>query len=959
MKYFKNISVLSQLKLVYILLVLVVVSFAMNSYRQSEKLHEQTVLLGEHPLQVRAAIADIELNLLQIELLFTAKNDLVMVEKVDSHLFVCETQFEIIEKKYLGPKIDYLNANNRFLSVKSHFLRHMPSEDKKEETTLWKANFNSYINALNTDLKVIDQFAQNKSEAISKNSNIVFKELNLQNLTLMILVLFTLGILGKYMYGQFKTPLLEINHGIADFHAGKISHRISVQTENEFGFLAKNLNALFGWIEEKNDLAEQELRLNNLMIEESSLTLFLAKILNMLRISTNAQLGAFFLKDEVKDCYKSQVSIGMDISKIPALPIHNPGGEAGLLLVERKIIKISQTSDFDHMNFSSLAGEIRPKEIVLIPFFKGFDLFGYLSLASVNSIDEKLLRLLEKVQPGIQSRLIALIAEEQMHVLNEKLALQNNELRTQRNELSRQSEEVSEQNRELEMQKNQLTETNRFKTSFLSNMSHELRTPLNSVIALSGVLNRKLAGKIPEDEYNYLDVIERNGKHLLNLINDILDISRIEAGKEEVYVEQFPIDRLMQQLKDLTEQQANQKGLAFDIMIDPTNLQLQTDYRKCLQVLTNLVGNAIKFTEEGKITLHIGLTNSHVLMEVMDTGIGINPDQIAHIFDEFKQGDESTSKRFGGTGLGLTIARKYAVLMGGNVLAKSNLSKGSIFQFLLPLSVVMGIAESGDLLQAPKVDVSNNKLLEHKSILLVDDSEPALLQLTYLCKQLGLDVLTARNAEEAIQIINNKVPDAIVLDLMMPHVSGFELLNIIRSAEPSAGIPVLVLTAKEISSDELKLLKRNNVHQLIQKGDIQASELQWKLSKLIAKEQELTRVLHVEDNEDNRLTIKAILEGMYDLRDANDGKMGIEMAKSWRPELILMDIALPLMNGIDAMKEIRKDPGLENVPIIAISAFGSNYEKSNLLEVGFNGFLSKPIDPKQLLNLMKEILYGK
>ena len=257
-----------------------------------------------------------------------------------------------------------------------------------------------------------------------------------------------------------------------------------------------------------------------------------------------------------------------------------------------------------------------------------------------------------------------------MKEFSQKLEFQNRELEAQKTELASQSTELLEQNTELEMQKKQLFEASRLKTNFLSNMSHELRTPLNSVIALSGVLNRRLSKKIPDEEYSYLEVIERNGKHLLSLINDILDISRIEAGREEIEISDFSVGHLVADVVGMIEPQARQKNILLTFSEEKERVSIVSDFDKCRHILQNLVGNAVKFTERGKVEISIQKNGDKVEICIADTGIGISESHLPHIFDEFRQADGSTSRRFGGTGLGLGYCTEVCQSDGGNHFSK-------------------------------------------------------------------------------------------------------------------------------------------------------------------------------------------------------------------------------------------------------------------------------------------------
>jgi CheY-like chemotaxis protein len=244
----------------------------------------------------------------------------------------------------------------------------------------------------------------------------------------------------------------------------------------------------------------------------------------------------------------------------------------------------------------------------------------------------------------------------------------------------------------------------------------------------------------------------------------------------------------------------------------------------CRHILQNLVGNAAKFTEQGGVEITAAADQGGIRIAVADTGIGIAAGQLEHIFDEFRQADESTTKRYGGTGLGLSIARKYAALLGGTILVESTPGKGSTFAFWLP----QGVARPTPPPAAP--DGRNRRLL------LVEDSEPAVIQLTDILAGQGYRVEVARDGGEALQRIEANLPDAMILDLMMPEVDGFEVLRAIRASPRTAHIPVLILTAKYVTREELSFLKENHIHQLIQKGDINRADLLAAIAGMVLKE---------------------------------------------------------------------------------------------------------------------------
>jgi CheY-like chemotaxis protein len=551
-------------------------------------------------------------------------------------------------------------------------------------------------------------------------------------------------------------------------------------------------------------------------------------------------------------------------------------------------------------------------------------------------------------------------------------------LETQKSILASQSAELIEQNTELEMQKNQLGEASRLKTNFLSNMSHELRTPLNSVIALSGVLNRRLANKIPTEEYSYIDVIERNGKHLLELINDILDISRIEAGHEEIEITEFNANNLIEELIVLIQPQAEHKKIELLHLKKDASLTITSDANKCHHIIQNLIGNAVKFTEKGKVEVAATLVNNCIEIAVSDSGIGISESQLPHIFDEFRQADGSTSRRYGGTGLGLAIAKKYANLLRGNITVKSTLNQGSVFTLILPLHFASEnqVYETEPLTTDEFYPLSNatpKEVISGKTILLVEDSEPAIIQIKDMLESNGYHIMVARNGGEALDIIAKTIPDAMILDLMMPQINGFEVLKIIREAERTVLVPVLILTAKHITKDELKFLKQNNIHQLILKGDVNRNELLNALAAMISPPQYESvlpkeksgnlqgkpTILVVEDNPDNMITVRALLANTCTIIEAVNGYESIAMAEQHKPNLILMDIALPDIDGIEAFKTIRNNAKLQHIPVIALTASAMTRDREAILAHGFDAYISKPIDEKIFFKIINQTLYGK
>ncbi|MEI6077914.1 MAG: response regulator, partial [Verrucomicrobiota bacterium] len=811
------------------------------------------------------------------------------------------------------------------------------------------------------------------------------------------------------------SPLAELLAAVEQFRHGRLDQRCGYAARNELGALATAFNSMAETIQTEIKIEHGAALLAGVMLREEEVHGFCRELLNGLLQHTGSQIGAVYFLNDAKTEFEHFESIGLGARGRAAFSAAGLEGELGTAVASRRIQHIQAIPEDTRFAFAAASGEFRPREILTIPVLSDHTVLAVVSLASIRAYDAASIRLVHDIWSVLTARVNGVLAfrkiqdlaerldqqnrelntqkrelaaqasalaeqnaelEMQKHQLDAQasaLAKQNTELEMQKRELATQASALTEQNTELEMQKHQLDEANRLKSAFLSNMSHELRTPLNSVIALTGVLNRRLAKSIPAEESSYLEIIERNGKNLLLLINDILDLSRIEAGREEITVNQFAIRELADELVAMIEPQAAQKGTALASTIGQDLPPLTSDFVKCRHILQNLVGNAVKFTEQGRVTLSARLAGSDIFIAVADTGIGIAAEHLPHIFDEFRQADGSTSRKYGGTGLGLAIASKYALLLGGGITVESAPGQGSTFTLRLPLVLASpGVVEP---VTAGKYTVPRTAAPSPagpgKNLLVVEDSEPAIIQLTDILQAEGYRIQVARNGKEALAQVALTVPDAMILDLMMPEVDGFAVLKEVRGRERTSQLPVLILTAKHVNKAELSFLKGNHIYQLIQKGDINKHDLLAAVAGMVTppappppapvSRRRATRpgqpvVLVVEDNPDSLRTARALLAGHYQVIEATDGQAGLEQARRHQPDLILMDIAMPGVDGIQALKEIRADGALRHIPVIAATASAMVGDREAILAHGFYSYISKPIDAELLLKTLREAL---
>jgi len=995
----KDIKIRTQLLTGFFLILLFVIVLGFTAFYQGTKLWQNTASLNEHPLTVRRAIGEIEVNLLLIHnsmnaiiLSENAQETEEIIKNIDTYDANAHANFDIVYDRYLGPKSDIDIAYNQLVSYKTardETIRIYHSGNKKEAAARNKENgagqmaFNKLFGSIDT----ISVFARAKGDEFYNTSRELNNSLTIQLSIITAAILLLSSIIIYILNKSIKDPLVELNIATDRFRRGDYKARSSYSSKNEYGILSESFNSLGETIENEIFISKNAADISEMMLSHENLKIFCRELLRELIKKTDSQVAAIYFLDGEKREYILYDSVGLNKEARKSFGASENEGEIGLAVVSKEIQHIREIPKDTIISFSTAPADFLPKEIITMPVISQNEVIAVISLSSINNYSDLTIRLLNEIWIVANARIAGLVASWKTHELAKKLEAQNLELEHQSKELSAQKDELSEQNIELELQKNQLDDSNRLKSTFLSNMSHELRTPLNSIIALSGVLGRRLSGNIPEEERDYIEIIERSGKNLLSLINDLLDLSRIEAGKEELNISAFKVEELINHVYEIIKPQALQKNIDLFKNIESNVPVIFSDFKKCQSILQNIAANAVKFTEAGSVEISAGVSKEMLYIKVKDTGIGIEQEKVAVIFDEFRQVDGSSSRRYEGTGLGLSISRKYAAMLNGNIEVESTAGKGSIFTINLPVKISV---QSGSPLEYFYGRETENKISENsltsmeygsKTILIVEDSEPSVIQLRDILEHQGYKILVSRNGKEALEQLGESLPDAIILDLMMPEVDGFEVLKNIRSKEKTALIPVLILTAKHVTKQELSFLKGNNIYQLIQKGDISKSELLQAIKNMmlshIEKEAELpfknqsskkhnnlertvkAKILIVEDNPDNMKTIKALLGDRFVIFEATDGKSGFEQAKLNIPDVVLLDISLPVMDGFEVLDAIRKEEKLKTVPVFAVTASAMKGTKEEILSYGFDSYISKPVDEKILLETIEEAVFGK
>ncbi len=493
-------------------------------------------------------------------------------------------------------------------------------------------------------------------------------------------------------------------------------------------------------------------------------------------------------------------------------------------------------------------------------------------------------------------------------------------------------------------------EANQAKSDFLANMSHELRTPLNAIIGYSEMLHEEAEDLGVDDFVPDLNKIHTSGKHLLNLINDILDLSKIEAGRMEIYIESFSIQDLIQEVTTTIHPLIEKQGNFLNVNCAPSLPEMQADLTKVRQSLLNLLSNASKFTNKGNIYLDVSslIINGEdsILFQVRDTGIGMTSEQQSKLFQAFSQADASTTRKYGGTGLGLAITKEFCTMMGGEISVESTLRQGSVFKIRLPRQVKSPDAESETIL----VESAPTKPL--KTILVIDD-DPAVQDMMhrFLSKQ-GFAVQTAGSGREGLTLARQTQPEAITLDVIMPDMDGWTVLAELKADKNLAEVPVILMTFADErrrgyalgASDYLpKPVDRQQLCQMLQRTCILNEGLD---------------ILVVDDDPDacTFLTNQLSKEG-WQVRQASNGKLALEAIANHRPGLIILDLLMPEMNGFEFIQRLKQQPLQAEIPIVVMTAKDLNETEQQALKGQVEQiFLKGVCEQQQLLNTVKELL---
>ncbi len=823
---------------------------------------------------------------------------------------------------------------------------------------------------------------------------------------LIVLLIIFVTLLAFIAAKGISDPIEKLLRSARQAASGKFDQIIEISTDNEIGALALSLNDIILKLKDAMEENDYQAWLNNgrfALIEgmrkAQGVTDLCGRIITFVCEYVNAQTGIIYIREN--STFRLYGSYAYARSKNSNAEEFKPGeGLLGQVALEKIIINLTDVPD-DHLTISSGLGEMVPRNILIVPIpddngdtmviievgtIYGFperirDLFDFLSKSIAIALDnaqsrQKMDEFLEKTLSQAEE---LKKQQEDLRKANEKLEEETKahkeseeRLKIQQEELKQKNEVLKEQTQILEKQKEDMKVKNlaleearrlledrakeveiasQYKSQFLANMSHELRTPLNSIILLSQLLSDNRDENLTEKQVEYAKSVQSSGYDLLKLINEILDLSKVESGKVELNIEDVPLIEITNAVERNFKPVVAEKNISFTISIDDgLPPVIRSDSQRIEQVLKNLLSNAFKFTSRGGIELRIsrpdrktdlslsGLRHDQCIsFAVSDTGIGIPKEKLSLIFDAFQQADGSTSRKYGGTGLGLSISKELAGILGGEIQAESKSGKGATFILYLPESprlslvtddVINGLSDRNDPLQDTaagkkheKTDKTGQIVSDDRdgisendnSILIIDDDPKFTEALRDFFRKKGLKVVIEQDGKAGLHLAEIYKPSAIILDIKLPVVNGWTVMTRLKENNETRHIPVYFISASDSSREAMKMGAADFIQKPVSMEDLE--KLFTDIEKIISKSDK--SILLVEDN----LVTRKIIEKLFDgtgvrIVNVSTGEEAMEKLADTGFDCVILDLSLPDMSGFEILSAIKNNRSRFASPII-------------------------------------------
>jgi signal transduction histidine kinase/DNA-binding response OmpR family regulator/HAMP domain-containing protein len=821
---------------------------------------------------------------------------------------------------------------------------------------------------------------------------------------------------------------------------GDLTRSIAVEASGEMAALKDNINEMIRNLKDQTlKNAEQDwlktnlARFSRMLQGERDLATVSNLIMSELAPLVNAQYGVFYVSTRDGDEAKLELaaSYGADRAEEIKREFHLREGLVGQAAADKRPILLKDVPA-DFIRIGSGLGGGKPANVSILPALFEDDVKAVIELASFSEFNEThqnflnqlmesvgivlntiaatmrtegLLKQSQLLTQELQARQTELTRkQEELHVTNEELQEKAQLLENEKKQVEAKNFEIEMARRALEDKAEQLALTSKYKSEFLANMSHELRTPLNSLLILSKLLSDNPKGNLNGKQVDFAKTIHSAGADLLSLINDILDLSKIESGTVTTEVGEMPLASLKQHMERTFRQLAADKSLDFFVKFDKKlPAAIRTDEKRLQQVVLNLLSNAFKFTSRGSVTLEVrcvtqGWSPDHpvlrrgdkaVAIAVTDTGIGIPEDKQKLIFEAFQQADGTTSRKYGGTGLGLSISREIARLLGGELHVRSTPGEGSTFTLYVPLEAASVLAQpftpsvarydnSGAVVptalpESQDIDDDRDNLNGDPFVLIVEDDATFAGILIDVAREAGLKGVISTSGAGTAAMARKLQPHAITLDLGLADIDGFVLLDLLKHDPDTRHIPVHVISAVHDSRSSAALgaasvtekpAERSILSELFSKlleeatsrsngTEVSTPEAQDDAGDLAALAG--AKVLIVDDDIRNIFSLTSVLES-YDVEvlHAERGKEGIRILDETPDvDVALIDIMMPEMDGYQTMQKIRQRPAHSSLPLIAVTAKAMKGDREKCLDAGASDYIAKPVDLDLLLALLR------
>jgi len=1016
-------------------------------YTQSSKVSDAAVNAKLDLVKINSSIKDVILlsssDEIQSEINKVSQYDVDLQKNLD---IIDENSVDANTKRNLQDANDLFSK--WWKPQREKIIKDVEAGKKDDAIDISKGISSDFIDQLELDINNIYLTSSDNQISLIQESNKLQGSAKITLIITLVILISILTLAFITMIMSIIIPINKLKeHMIKTSNSGDLEE-YQVTQNNELGEMAKSYNKVINKL--KNEFWINDIRnsLNEQMAGNNSVKELTQKAINFLSRSLDVGNGTFYIHNNKENKLALDSSFAFTERERLSNTYEFGEGIVGQVALEKQPILLKNVRKSEGTICTGTINEA-PSNIYAFPLIYDNELYGVIELSSFETFNELKQKLIEAASNIIATNLYSAIQNEQIKQLlevsekakkeaqevsiqlvntNEVLEEQQRQLQVQTEELQQtntqleehqqilqqQSEEMQQTNAQLEENQLHIEEqarllrikneeleksrieilakskdyemANKYKTQFLANMSHELRTPLNSIILLSKLLTKSRKDITIQDEQEKIKVIYKAGQDLLRLINDILDLSKIEAGKIDLDYKHFNSSEIIEELSELFNETAIEKNIQF-ICEDKFEYSIYGDQERISQVLKNFLSNAFKFTDNGSVKLKIERDTeweNNLVFSVIDTGIGISKNKLDMIFDEFHQADGSISRKYGGTGLGLSISNRLSELMKGKIKVISEPDMGSTFSLYLPLTVqgqavyeeeeiVATSSEQESIVNGIYKEIKNKK---HKSLLIIEDDISLLQSIKAISEGIGFRALTSNNGTEGLKLIEENEIDGIVLDLGLPDIEGIELLKKINRSlkQKNLSIPVIIYTGMDISNEQEKeimlyadsiIIKTTNSFERLL--DELTLILHWvnsdkeykniitsKINKDSALNLENKKILIVDDDPRNIFVLAAALEEYgAEIIEAENGKVALEKLENEVCDLILMDIMMPVMNGYEAIKAIRSTDAIKRIPIIATTAKSLKGDREKCMEAGANDYISKPIDYDVLITLVK------